>query len=73
MIGEIKHVAVLRRVIDRRTAGADGTFQPLGQVAHVQFNGISATEYSVQVVALGYRTAIKQVEARKDEVRAVTI
>jgi tetratricopeptide (TPR) repeat protein len=47
--------------------------QETAKAGHVQFNGISATEYSVQVAAPGYRTAIQQVEARKDEVRAVTI
>jgi tetratricopeptide (TPR) repeat protein len=46
--------------------------QETAKAGHVRFNGIIATEYSVQVIAPGYRTAVKQVEAKKDEARAVT-
>src|SRR6266566_1941144 len=34
---------------------------------------LKAAEYFVQVIAPGYQTAVKQVEARKDETRQVTI
>jgi tetratricopeptide (TPR) repeat protein len=47
--------------------------QETAKVGHVLFKGIAATEYSIQVVAPGYRTVVKQVEVKKDEVRAVTI
>jgi tetratricopeptide (TPR) repeat protein len=46
--------------------------QETAKAGHVRFNGIIATEYSVRVIAPGYRTAVKQVEAKKDEARAVT-
>src|SRR5437773_533220 len=43
------------------------------KASHVRFQSIKATEYFVQVIAPGYQTAVKQVEARKDETRQVTI
>jgi tetratricopeptide (TPR) repeat protein len=43
------------------------------KAGHIRFNNVAATEYSVQVVAPGYQTVVKHIEARKDEVRAVTI
>ena len=46
--------------------------QETAKTGHVRFAGIAATEYSIQVTAPGYRTMVKQVEARKDEPRAVT-
>ena len=46
--------------------------QETAKAGHVRFNGITATEYSIQVIAPGYRTAVKQVEAKPDEARAVT-
>lgn len=46
--------------------------QETAKAGHIQFSGITATEYSIQVTAPGYRTAVKQVEAKKDESRAVT-
>ena len=46
--------------------------QETAKAGHVQFNGIIATEYAIQVVAPGYRTVVKQVEAKKDEAMAVT-
>jgi len=46
--------------------------QQTAKAGHVQFSGITATEYSIQVIAPGYRTVVKQVEARKDESKAVT-
>ncbi|HYL84137.1 MAG TPA: tetratricopeptide repeat protein [Candidatus Angelobacter sp.] len=47
--------------------------QETAKAGHIRFNNVAATEYSVQVVAPGYQTVVKHVEARKDEVRAVTI
>jgi tetratricopeptide (TPR) repeat protein len=47
--------------------------QETAKAGHVLFKGIPATEYSIQVVAPGYRTVVQQVEVKKDEVRAVTI
>ena len=46
--------------------------QETAKAGHIRFSGITATEYSIQVTAPGYRTAVKQVEAKKDESRAVT-
>ena len=46
--------------------------QETAKAGHIRFSGIAATEYSIQVTAPGYRTAVKQVEAKKDESRAVT-
>ena len=46
--------------------------QETAKGGHIRFSGITATEYSIQVTAPGYRTAVKQVEAKKDESRAVT-
>lgn len=46
--------------------------QETAKAGHILFSGIIATEYSIQVTAPGYRTAVKQVEAKKDESRAVT-
>lgn len=46
--------------------------QQTAKAGHVRFSGITATEYSIQVTAPGYRTVVKQVEARKDESKAVT-
>jgi tetratricopeptide (TPR) repeat protein len=43
------------------------------KAGHIRFKNVAATEYSVQVVAPGYQTAVKQVKAHKDEVSAVTI
>src|SRR5215469_12611628 len=50
-----------------------GYRQETAKAGHVRFQGIAAMEYFVQVIAPGYRTAVKQVEARKDETRQVTI
>jgi tetratricopeptide (TPR) repeat protein len=47
--------------------------QETAKAGRVLFKGIAATEYSIQVVAPGYRTVVQQVEVKKDEVRAVTI
>jgi tetratricopeptide (TPR) repeat protein len=47
--------------------------QETAKAGHVRFQGIAAMEYFVQVIAPGYRTAVKQVEARKNETRQVTI
>src|SRR5437773_7471343 len=47
--------------------------QETAKAGHVRFQSIKATEYFVQVIAPGYQTAVKQVEARKDETRQVTI
>ncbi|HEX8880529.1 MAG TPA: tetratricopeptide repeat protein [Candidatus Acidoferrum sp.] len=46
--------------------------QETAKAGHIRFSGIIATEYSIQVTAPGYRDAVKQVEAKKDESRAVT-
>lgn len=47
--------------------------QETAKAGHVRFTEIAATEYSVQVSAPDYRTAVKQVEAKKDSVGSVTI
>ncbi len=47
--------------------------QETAKAGHIRFKNIAETQYSVEVVAPGYQTAVKQVEARKDDVRAVTI
>src|SRR5438876_3907 len=47
--------------------------QETAKAGHVRFQSIKATEYFVQVIAPGYQTAVKQVEARKDETRQGTI
>lgn len=47
--------------------------QQTAKAGHVQFSGIAATEYSIQITAPGYRTVVKPVEARKDESKAVTV
>src|SRR5437016_1734883 len=47
--------------------------QETAKAGHVRFQSIKATEYFVQVIDPGYQTAVKQVEARKDETRQVTI
>ena len=47
--------------------------QETAKAGHVRFQSIAAIEYFVRVIAPGYRTAVKQVEARKEETRQVTI
>ena len=47
--------------------------QETAKAGHVRFNGIPATEYSIQVVAPGYETTVRQVETRQNEVKALTI
>jgi tetratricopeptide (TPR) repeat protein len=47
--------------------------QETAKVGHVRFSGIIATEYSVQVVASGYETTVRQVETRQNEVKSLTI
>lgn len=47
--------------------------QETAKGGHVQFRSIAATEYSIQVIAPGYRTVVKQVEAKTNEARAVTL
>ena len=51
---------------------SEGYRQETAKAGHARFSGIVATEYSVQVSAPGYRTAVKQVEAKKDQARVVT-
>lgn len=47
--------------------------QETAKAGHVRFNGIAATEYSVQVVASGYETTVRKVETRNNEVKSLTI
>ena len=47
--------------------------QETAKAGHVRFQSIAAIEYVVQVIAPGYRTAVKRVAARKEETRQVTI
>ncbi|HVH71908.1 MAG TPA: tetratricopeptide repeat protein, partial [Candidatus Dormibacteraeota bacterium] len=47
--------------------------QETAKGGQVRFNGISATEYSVQVVASGYETAVRKVETRQNEFKSLTI
>ena len=51
---------------------SEGYRQETAKAGHARFSGIVATEYSVQVSAPGYRTAVKQVETKKDQARVVT-
>lgn len=43
------------------------------KAGHVHFGSIAATEYSVQVVAEGYQTAIGKVETRDNQAKSLTI
>ena len=47
--------------------------QETAKAGHVRFDGIPATEYSIQVVAPGYETTVRQVETRQNEVKSLTI
>lgn len=47
--------------------------QETAKAGHVHFGSIAATEYSVQVVAEGYKTAISKVETRDNQVKSLTI
>ena len=47
--------------------------QETAKAGHIRFKNIAGTEYSVQVVAAGYQTAVSRVETHKDDVRAVTV
>jgi tetratricopeptide (TPR) repeat protein len=47
--------------------------QETAKGGHIRFNGIAATEYSVQVVATGYETTVRKVETRQNEVKSLTI
>jgi hypothetical protein len=47
--------------------------QETAKAGHIRFNGIIATEYSVQIVATGYETTVRKVEARQNEVKSLTI
>ena len=47
--------------------------QETAKGGHVRFNGIAATEYSVQVVASGYETTVRKVETRQNELKSMTI
>lgn len=47
--------------------------QETAKAGHVRFNGIPATEYSVQVVATGYETTVRKVETHQNEVKSLTI
>ena len=47
--------------------------QETSKEGHVRFNGIFGTEYSVQVVAPGYETTVRQVETREKEAKSLTI
>jgi tetratricopeptide (TPR) repeat protein len=47
--------------------------QETAKGGHVRFNAIAATEYSVQVVASGYETAVRKVETHNNEVKSLTI
>ena len=47
--------------------------QETAKAGHVRFNGVAATEYSVQVVASGYETTVRKVETRNNEVKSLTI
>ena len=47
--------------------------QETAKAGHVHFGSIAATEYSVQVVAEGYQTAIGRVETRNNEAKSLTI
>lgn len=47
--------------------------QETAKAGHILFENVSATQYFLQVVAPGYETAMKQVEAYRDEVKPVTI
>ena len=47
--------------------------QETAKAGHAHFGSIGATEYSVQVVAEGYETAIRRVETRDNQVKSLTI
>lgn len=47
--------------------------QETAKAGHVHFGSIGATEYSVQVVAAGYKTAVSRVETRDNQVKTLTI
>ena len=47
--------------------------QETAKAGHVHFGSIAATEYSVQVVAEGYQTAIGKVETRDNQAKSLTI
>jgi len=47
--------------------------QETAKAGHISFNGIIATEYSVQIVATGYETTVRKVETHQNEVKSLTI
>lgn len=47
--------------------------QETAKAGHVRFGSIDATEYSIQVVAAGYETAVRKVETHNNEVKSLTI
>lgn len=47
--------------------------QETAKAGHVHFGSIGATEYSVQVVAEGYQTAMGKVETRDNQTKSLTI